>query len=71
MPEDTKKKIDIRREVAEQIAWASFHADQLMLGLLIEDHYARSRHLSFEEREAICWAWQKLEEGRDEDVEWD
>ena len=61
LPDDNK---EIRREVAERVAWAIFRGDQLELGLLIEGHYKNSFLLTFDEREFICEGWKQLEEGR-------
>ena len=55
---------EIRREVAERVAWAIFRGDQLELGLLIEGHYKNSFLLTFDEREFICEGWKQLEEER-------
>ncbi len=57
---------EIRRDVAERVAWAAFKGDQLDLGLMIESHYKKSFYLTFDERELICTAWKELEEERKE-----
>ena len=60
---DLEKK-EIRRDVAERVAWAAFKGDQLDLGLMIESHYKKSFYLTFDERELICTAWKEIEEER-------
>ena len=55
---------EIRRDVAERVAWALFRLDQLELGLMIEAHYKNTFLLTFDEREFICEGWKELEEER-------
>ena len=59
---DDDKKRKVRQLISERVAWAIFHQNQLELGLMIEDHYRSRLHLSFDERETVCDAWNLLEE---------
>ena len=66
MTEKLPSNKEIRKDVAERVAWAIFRQDQFELGLMTEAHYKHVLMLTFDERELICNGWKKLEEERKE-----